>query len=113
VIRLPQIDSSERTDDRLRLQFVVPASLEYFQGHFPAVALLPGVVQTGWAIQLARHEFAITAAFRALAGVKFMRVIQPGDAVSLELHCSGDRRELSFEYRCGGAVCSSGRARFQ
>jgi len=113
VIRLPQIDSSERSPGRLRLQFVVPASLEYFQGHFPAVALLPGVVQTGWAIQLARREFTINSDFRALAGVKFMRVIQPGDSVALELSCSDDRRELSFEYRCGNAVCSSGRALFQ
>jgi 3-hydroxymyristoyl/3-hydroxydecanoyl-(acyl carrier protein) dehydratase len=112
VIRLPQIDSSERSQGRVCLQFVVPASLDYFQGHFPAVALLPGVVQTGWAIQLARRELGITGDFRALAGVKFMRVIQPGDSVALELGCSDDRRELSFEYRCGSAVCSSGRASF-
>jgi 3-hydroxymyristoyl/3-hydroxydecanoyl-(acyl carrier protein) dehydratase len=112
VIRLPQIDSSERSHGRLRLHFVVPVSLEYFRGHFPAVALLPGVVQTGWAIQLARRELEITGDFRALAGVKFMRVIQPGDRVALELGCSDDRRELSFEYRCGAGVCSSGRALF-
>jgi len=112
-MRLPQIDSIERAQHRLGLKFVVRPSLEYFQGHFPEIALLPGVVQTGWAIQIARREFTIDGDFRALAGVKFMRVIQPGDDVALELNCSEDRRELSFEYRSGGRLCSSGRALFR
>jgi 3-hydroxymyristoyl/3-hydroxydecanoyl-(acyl carrier protein) dehydratase len=111
-MRLPHIDSIERAHHRLILRFVVHPELEYFQGHFPEVALLPGVVQTGWAIQIARQELPIDGAFHALAGVKFTRVIRPGAAVELELACSTDLRELSFEYRSGGAVCSSGRALF-
>lgn len=111
-MRLPQIESMERAHQRLDLKFSVHPTLEYFQGHFPEVALLPGVVQTGWAIQLARRELAITGSFRTLAGVKFMRVIQPGESLELTLACSDDRRELSFEYRSGGVVCSSGRALF-
>jgi 3-hydroxymyristoyl/3-hydroxydecanoyl-(acyl carrier protein) dehydratase len=112
-MRLPQIDSIERAQHRLTLQFVVPAGLEYFEGHFPEVALLPGVVQTGWAIQFARRELAISGAFRALAGVKFMRVIEPGAVLQLALTRSDDLREVAFEYRCDGALCSSGRALFQ
>ena len=111
-MRLPQIDSIERAHHRLSLQFVVAAQLEYFEGHFPGIALLPGVVQTGWAIEIARREFPIIGSFRALAAVKFMRVIEPGAALRLELICSEDRRELSFEYRDGGVLCSSGRALF-
>jgi len=112
VILLPQIDSLERTQDNLSLQFVVAPTLEYFDGHFPECALLPGVVQIGWAIEIARAQLPMSGRFRALAAVKFMRVIQPGDAVQLDLSCNASRNELSFEYRSGGTVCSSGRVLF-
>ncbi|HMN44781.1 MAG TPA: hypothetical protein PKE27_09425 [Povalibacter sp.] len=113
VILLPEIDSFERRPDGLNLQFVVPADLGYFAGHFPGVPLLPGVVQIGWAVELARQHVPFDAQFRALAGVKFMRVIQPGATVALQLAFDAAARELSFEYRCGGQPCSGGRALFQ
>jgi 3-hydroxymyristoyl/3-hydroxydecanoyl-(acyl carrier protein) dehydratase len=112
VILLPQIDSIQRSQDSLSLQFVVAPTLEYFEGHFPECALLPGVVQIGWVIRIARAEIPVTGRFRALAAVKFTRVIQPGAAVALDLSCNADRTELAFEYRSGGAVCSSGRVLF-
>lgn len=112
MIRLPQVDSIERAHDRLTLRFVASPSLEYFEGHFSACALLPGVVQIGWAIEFARAELPVNAPFRALAGVKFMRVIQPGDAVELALAFDASRGELTFGYRCGESECSSGRLIF-
>jgi 3-hydroxyacyl-[acyl-carrier-protein] dehydratase len=112
VILLPQIDSIERHRNSLSLRFVVHDTLDYFDGHFPECKLLPGVVQIGWAVEIARTEIPIDGRFRALAGVKFMRVIQPGAAVSLDLSCTDDRRELSFEFRSGGVICSSGRVLF-
>jgi 3-hydroxymyristoyl/3-hydroxydecanoyl-(acyl carrier protein) dehydratase len=112
VILLPQIDSIERSQDGLNLRFSVPPALEYFQGHFPECALLPGVVQIGWAIEIARAQFPITGKFQALAGVKFMRVIQPGAAVSLALSCDATCSEFCFEYRSDGTLCSSGRVLF-
>lgn len=112
MILLPQFETLERSPDRLSLRFVVPPGLDYFEGHFPAVPLLPGVVQIGWAVEIARVELPIATRFRALAGVKFMRVIQPGATVSLQLSCTPDRRELAFEYHSAGQACSSGRVLF-
>jgi 3-hydroxymyristoyl/3-hydroxydecanoyl-(acyl carrier protein) dehydratase len=112
VILLPEIESLERTHDGLSLRFVVPASLAYFEGHFPDCQLLPGVVQIGWAVELARQHLQLDRTFDSLAGVKFMRVIQPGDNVALHLAIDADNRELSFKYQCDGQTCSSGRVRF-
>ena len=42
-----------------------------------------------------------------------MRVIQPGDRVTLLLEFDAARRELTFEYQLAGESCSSGRASFQ
>lgn len=113
VILLPEIDSLERTSDGLTLQFVVPEDSGYFTGHFPGVPLLPGVVQIGWAVEFGRQHVPFDAQFRALAGVKFTRVIQPGAMVALQLAFDAGARELSFEYRSDGQACSGGRVLFQ
>lgn len=112
MILLPEIESLERTHDGLSLRFVVPASLDYFEGHFPGCQLLPGVVQIGWAVELARQYLQFDNSFHSLAAVKFMRVIQPEARLALHFAIDEDNRELSFEYQCDGQTCSSGRVRF-
>lgn len=116
MLTLPQIDSFERRPDGLHLDFTLPGHLEYFDGHFPQLALLPGVVQIGWAVELARShlmlESAVLDRFRALSTVKFMRVLQPGASVRLRLSADAANRELEFEYRDGDVTCSTGRVLF-
>lgn len=115
MLTLPEIESLERTADGLHLRFVLSAHGDYFDGHFPEVPLLPGVVQIGWAVELARLHFAPDqrlGRFRSLAAVKFMRVLQPGAAVRLRLSLDRENRALEFEYHDGDATCSSGRVFF-
>jgi 3-hydroxymyristoyl/3-hydroxydecanoyl-(acyl carrier protein) dehydratase len=109
---LPEIRSSERIARGVRLELEIPAGLSYFVGHFPDLPLLPGVVQVDWAIELGRELIPFTGSFRALSAVKFMRVIQPAEAITLTLEYSADQRQLDFEYRLGERVCSSGSALF-
>jgi 3-hydroxymyristoyl/3-hydroxydecanoyl-(acyl carrier protein) dehydratase len=112
VLLLPEIEALERAKDCLNLRLIVPQTNYYFEGHFPGCPVLPGVVQVGWAIELARVHIPFSARFRALAGVKFMRVIQPDAALALRLAVDANLRELSFEYRLGDAPCASGRVLF-
>lgn len=112
MIRLPQVHNAERRRDGVRLTLAVPATLEYFEGHFPDCPLLPGVVQIGWAIGLAREHLSIDGGFRSLAGVKFTRVIQPGATVELLLEFATADQALSFEYQLEGLSCSGGRVLF-
>ena len=117
MLTLPEIASLERRPDGLHLGFVLAADLEYFAGHFPQAPLLPGVVQVGWAVELARLHLEPGASaelgrFRSLASVKFMRVLQPGAQVRLRLSADSASRELAFEYREGDVICSSGRVLF-
>lgn len=120
MIDLPAIDSIERTRDGAResltLRFVVPAASRYFEGHFPGVPLLPGVVQIGWAIELARRHMSRSAqtgllGFRSLSGVKFTHVIQPGEQLSLRL-THEPPAQLAFEFHTGDVLCSTGRVSF-
>lgn len=109
---LPEIRSSERLARGVRLQLTIPGDLSYFIGHFPELPLLPGVIQVKWAIELGRELLHFAGTFRALTAVKFMRVIQPGEAITLTLEYSADKRQLDFEYVLDGRACSSGSAQF-
>jgi 3-hydroxymyristoyl/3-hydroxydecanoyl-(acyl carrier protein) dehydratase len=112
VILAPEIRATERTACGVRLTLSIPAELSYFDGHFPEVPILPGVVQVKWAVEFARQHLGVQARFRALTGVKFMRVMQPGATVTLQLDYASERGELEFEYSVDGLVCSSGTVRF-
>jgi 3-hydroxymyristoyl/3-hydroxydecanoyl-(acyl carrier protein) dehydratase len=109
---LPEIESLERTHEGLSFRLIVPASLAYFQGHFSDCQLLPGVVQIGWVVELARQHLHVDNSFHSLEAVKFMRVIQPEARLALHLAIDEDKRELSFEYQCDGQICSNGRVLF-
>jgi 3-hydroxymyristoyl/3-hydroxydecanoyl-(acyl carrier protein) dehydratase len=116
VILLPDIRATEPTKTGVSLSLDIPVDLVYFKGHFPAVPLLPGVVQTGWAIELARRCFDQATpppgAFRSLVAVKFTRVIQPGSVVELRLDFDPSAQRLDFEYLSASGRCSSGTALF-
>jgi 3-hydroxymyristoyl/3-hydroxydecanoyl-(acyl carrier protein) dehydratase len=109
---LPQIGSIERLERGVRLQLHLPAELTYFEGHFPDCALLPGVVQIGWAIELGRTHVPFAGTFRALSAVKFTRVIQPNTIALLELQFASEKRQLTFAYEVDRFVCSSGTVMF-
>jgi 3-hydroxymyristoyl/3-hydroxydecanoyl-(acyl carrier protein) dehydratase len=108
VIVLPQIGSTERVERGVRLQLQIPAELTYFEGHFPDCALLPGVVQIGWAIELGRTHVPFAGTFRALSAVKFTRVIQPDTTAWLAMEYAREKRQLTFAYEVAEYVCSSG-----
>jgi 3-hydroxymyristoyl/3-hydroxydecanoyl-(acyl carrier protein) dehydratase len=112
-MQLPVIEALERSNDHVKLRFVISPTLRYFEGHFAGCPVLPGVVQVGWAIEFARLHIPFSARFRSLAAVKFTRVIQPNAVIALDLVADAARRALSFEYRSGDEACSSGRILFQ
>lgn len=112
MIVLPEVRAIERTTHGVCLTLAVPPDLEYFDGHFPQVPLLPGVVQVTWAIQLGRAHLPLDAEFRGLSAVKFTRVIQPGSTVTLRLDHASEEQKLHFSYELDGQSCSNGTVLF-
>lgn len=108
----PQILAIERQADAVIVNLRIQPELPWFQGHFPAVALLPGVVQTTWAVEFARRHFELPAQFHSMSNMKFMRFIFPGALLTLQLRYRADKGELAFEYREANELCASGRMGF-
>lgn len=73
--------------------------------------MLAGVVQVDWAIRHGRRHFSLPPHFKRLTALKFLRVIAPGDQLTLMLSLN-DKGELDFRYLRDGGIVSSGRALF-
>lgn len=105
----PVVLCAQCDGDECALQLTVPADLDYFPGHFPQAPVLPGAVQVGWALQLAASHLGTPPRCREIEALKFQRVLQPGDAVTLSLRLDRARGKLHFAYREGHITYSSGR----
>jgi len=105
---LPEILARRETEGRCELDLEVPASNPWFEGHFPAMAILPGVIQLGWAAHYAHELHGYGPEVTALEQVKFKRPIQPGARLTLLLKPDPEKRKVRYEYRDSETVCSSG-----
>jgi 3-hydroxymyristoyl/3-hydroxydecanoyl-(acyl carrier protein) dehydratase len=108
----PELLALRRDADQVTLSLHVQATLSWFAGHFPEVALLPGVVQTHWAVTAAQRYFALPPRLVSMSNMKFMRFIFPGARIELQLRYAAAKREVTFEYREAGKVSASGRMTF-
>jgi len=108
----PEMLNITRKPDQADVYLVVPEDLLYFRGHFPGFAILPGVVQVGWAIQYSTELFPLGAVFASSIRVKFRKPIRPGHRLTLSLKHAAARRIVQFEYLDGEGPCASGQIGF-
>jgi acyl-CoA synthetase (AMP-forming)/AMP-acid ligase II/3-hydroxymyristoyl/3-hydroxydecanoyl-(acyl carrier protein) dehydratase len=100
-------------DDQVTLRLVVEPDLACFQGHFPTLPILPGVVQIDWAARFAREHLGLDGRFAGMENVKFARMIRPGAVVELTLERDADGARLTFRYAAGQVEVSRGRLLLQ
>jgi 3-hydroxymyristoyl/3-hydroxydecanoyl-(acyl carrier protein) dehydratase len=93
----------------LRSTVRVPYDLAVFEGHFPAAPIVPGVLQIGWSIKLAREHLGVTGRLRSIPVAKFRRIVGPGALLELELSSEPGSEVLEFRYSSHGKAVSSGR----
>ena len=90
----------------------VPWDLPIFAGHFPAMPIVPGVVQLGWVAELARAHGLAAGTFTGIVFAKFRRILQPGVELQVRLQPGRSEGEVQFEFKAGDFVVSCGRLRF-
>ena len=82
----------EQSDEQIVAYIQLPKSDVLFDAHFPDVALLPGVLQVDWAMQLTRSWF-LPAQFVAMQRFKFKAPMMPGQCVKLTISKSKKHKE--------------------
>jgi len=107
--RHPAVRPIEHTPGRALLELTVPADLMYFDGHFHAAPVLPGVVQVDWAIAYGRQYLGLRGAFGGINALKFQQMIRPAHPVQLELVHDAVKGSLNFRYFSDAGPHASGR----
>ncbi len=87
-----RIVEEDRERGYIRGEKGVTATEWFFQGHFPGLPVMPGVLQVEalaqtMAVYVARTEGfgSRMGLFAAIDEVRFKRIVQPGDRLSLEI----------------------------
>lgn len=108
----PRLKSEQVSADSAELVIVPHAELNWFRGHFPGHAVLPGVVQVHWASLWGKGLLGITGEFSCIENLKFKRIITPGLELTVGLEYSSERSRLMFTFTDASHRYSSGRIYF-
>ena len=100
-----------RSENEIVLEFVIPASCDFFDGHFPEYKLLPAVAQFEIITRFSRKYFGTQRYVPNIKRIKFSAPIKPDTKIHLELTYKKDKSSVSFnmsDANVEGKVYSSG-----
>lgn len=104
-----QIISKE--DDKISLEFVIPGTSDFFDGHFPEYKLLPAVAQFEVVTRFSRKYFGTQRYVPSIKRIKFSAPIRPETKIHLDLTRNVAKGTVSFNMQDAnveGKVYSSG-----
>lgn len=108
-IKDEQIISKE--EGKVALEFVIPASSDFFDGHFPEYKLLPAVAQFEVVTRFSRKYFGTQRWVPSIKRIKFSAPIRPDTKIHLELTYKAEKQSVTFnlsDANVEGKVYSSG-----
>ncbi|WP_144393753.1 thioester dehydrase [Pleionea sediminis] len=97
-MRIPLFNERKKTTDQAIWELTIDPDIIFFQGHFPDSPVLPGVVQTQWAIEFAKLAWGVEVNCSQLKQIKFKEVILPDTKVVLKLDLITTKTQLRYEY---------------
>lgn len=86
----------EKEDNKVLLEFVIPASSDFFDGHFPEFKLLPAVAQFEVITRFSRKYFGTQRYIPNIKRIKFSAPILPDSKIKLELGYKADKGTVTF-----------------
>ena len=100
-----------KDENAIALEFVIPATSDFFDGHFPEYKLLPAVAQFEVITRFSRKYFGTQRYVPNIKRIKFSAPIRPDTKIHLELTYKKDKGSVSFnmaDANVEGKVYSSG-----
>jgi 3-hydroxymyristoyl/3-hydroxydecanoyl-(acyl carrier protein) dehydratase len=92
-------------------EIVIACDHPAFAGHFPGEPIVPGVVLLDEALHAIATISGAASARCSLGSVKFLRIVRPGQPVTLSFGDDG-MQAVSFELRSLGELVATGTVTF-
>ncbi|GAA4360635.1 AMP-binding protein [Kangiella marina] len=118
-MKYPQILNSQVSPYEATLKLQISAQLDAFAGHFDQFPIVPGVVQTQWALDYFKQLIAPelntqpTWSVDKVSALKFQHVITPETDVNLNLSYDPAKHCLTFKFDNAEHNFSSGKLFFR
>ncbi|NOY72113.1 MAG: hypothetical protein GXP14_07015 [Gammaproteobacteria bacterium] len=106
---LPKIIDQTVEGEQAFYSLYISPDLLCFEGHFPGVAIVPGIVQIEWVVVLAGKLITL-GEFKNMVRVKFNRPILP--SITLKLHLALGNGKVQYRFFNDDGGFSSGRLIF-
>ncbi len=106
-MKIPIIKNVDHDNNKIILLLSFSEQAQYFQGHFPEIAILPGFVQIHFVMFFASKYWPITSHITNIKKLRFTKIIQPESDVSLMIEYFQDNK-IIFKYFTPNHPCSSG-----
>jgi len=98
----------EKNENSVTLEFSIPGTSPYFDGHFPGFPVLPAVAQVDLVVRFASEHFGIGIGISKIKRIKFLNIIRPENPLILFIET--DKTNIAFKISSPGGetVYSSG-----
>jgi hypothetical protein len=104
----PEIRSLRAAEGGVEIDLFLPDTLLQLRGHFPGLAVVPGVALIDWAVKYAREHVGALPGIGREFQIKFRRIVTAPSLVTLTLSNRDAQNRIQFEYRHGQTVLSIG-----
>lgn len=85
-----------REDNKISLEFIIPATSDFFDGHFPEFKLLPAVAQFEVITRFSRKYFGTQRYIPNIKRIKFSAPILPDSKIKLDLEHKVEKGTVTF-----------------
>lgn len=86
----------EQSDNSISLEFVIPETSDFFDGHFPEFKLLPAVAQFEVITRFSRKYLGSQRYIPNIRRIKFSAPIRPNSKIKLDLTRNDAKETISF-----------------
>jgi 3-hydroxymyristoyl/3-hydroxydecanoyl-(acyl carrier protein) dehydratase len=100
--------SLDNTNSLISAQVQVPEDAIWFDGHFPDMAVLPGIAQIGMIVELLEKTMNKPVRVLEVNRVRFKQAIEPGNPIEIQVS-SKENMPQTFAFRLfknGKLACS-------
>ena len=85
-----------QAENKIELEFVIPESSDFFDGHFPEFKLLPAVAQFEIITRFSRKYFGTQRYIPNIKRIKFSAPIRPDSRIHLSLEHKVEKGSVGF-----------------